>query len=157
MNLTWRPHWCPPFSSSRKIHHLAGCLALEQLFLRHYRIGTDPNLELPARFCSPALLLSRSGGGLPFSKISTTKFTSSRFLSLPGFKSVGIDFPSMENGDESHDEANYASNPGHLWSHKIRKFSMPMSYAVLNWASSQRAIRQQCSVVELRRCDIFER
>jgi hypothetical protein len=46
----------------------------------------------------------------------------------------------MENGDESHDEANYASKPGHLWSHKIRKFSMPMPYAVLNWASSQVAI-----------------
>jgi hypothetical protein len=46
----------------------------------------------------------------------------------------------MENGDESHDEANYASNPGHLWSHKTRKFSMPMPYAVLNWASSQVAI-----------------
>lgn len=98
MNLTWCPHWCPPFSSSRKIHHLARGLALEQLFLRDHGIGTDPNLELPARFCSPALLLScsplsRSGGGLPFSKISTTRFTSSRFLSLPGFKSLGIDFP----------------------------------------------------------------
>ena len=60
----------------------------------------EKNLELPARFCSPALLLSslisplsRSGGGLPFSKISTTRFTSSRFLSIPGFKSLSIDPP----------------------------------------------------------------
>jgi hypothetical protein len=27
----------------------------------------------------------------------------------------------MENDDESHDEANYASKPGHLWSSQFEK------------------------------------
>jgi hypothetical protein len=29
----------------------------------------------------------------------------------------------MENDDESHDEANYASNPGHLWSGGVKESS----------------------------------
>jgi hypothetical protein len=29
----------------------------------------------------------------------------------------------MENDDESHDEANYASKPGHLWSSGVKESS----------------------------------
>jgi hypothetical protein len=43
--------------------------------------------------------------GFTFSTIYTTKFTSSRFLSLFDFKSGGMDFPSVENDAEGHDEA----------------------------------------------------